>query len=264
MIWLRFCLMMIVILHSIAVDCLPIASSPVNYLSTGRPQLHFSVPYGWMNDPNGFVEKDGKCHLFRFYRLASCPLVHPPSSPAAWNRSIRFNCANWFVGQKLKTSVRSTHGVWERWRQARARNQTRFVEIFLCLYNRALSQVLSTVRTARLATSISKLKCFRLSKILVCLSLSLASSSILVLHTDSERHHRTSKAYTSKRPAGQLYDFSEISENACKPFFSVAFISLIRLPFSPSSARPLPAARITFRSDVKRANDCTIFLHLRK
>lgn len=29
-----------------------------------RPQLHFSPPTGWMNDPNGIVYHDGVFHLF--------------------------------------------------------------------------------------------------------------------------------------------------------------------------------------------------------
>lgn len=29
-----------------------------------RPQLHFSPPGGWMNDPNGLVYHDGIFHLF--------------------------------------------------------------------------------------------------------------------------------------------------------------------------------------------------------
>lgn len=32
-----------------------------------RPQLHFSPPSGWMNDPNGIVYHDGLFHLFFQY-----------------------------------------------------------------------------------------------------------------------------------------------------------------------------------------------------
>ena len=32
-----------------------------------RPVFHFSVPIGWMNDPNGFSEYQGEHHLFFQY-----------------------------------------------------------------------------------------------------------------------------------------------------------------------------------------------------
>ena len=33
-------------------------------MSRGRPVLHFAPAQGWMNDPNGLVQWNGRVHLF--------------------------------------------------------------------------------------------------------------------------------------------------------------------------------------------------------
>lgn len=40
----------------------PISSE--SYDEQYRPQLHYSPPSGWINDPNGLVYHDGIYHLF--------------------------------------------------------------------------------------------------------------------------------------------------------------------------------------------------------
>ena len=37
---------------------------PPLYAEKYRPQLHFSAPQNWLNDPNGLVWNDGVFHLF--------------------------------------------------------------------------------------------------------------------------------------------------------------------------------------------------------
>lgn len=35
-----------------------------DYTEKYRPQFHYSVPTGWLNDPNGLIYHDGVYHLF--------------------------------------------------------------------------------------------------------------------------------------------------------------------------------------------------------
>lgn len=38
--------------------------SSASYDEKYRPQLHYSPPKGWINDPNGIIYHDGLYHLF--------------------------------------------------------------------------------------------------------------------------------------------------------------------------------------------------------
>lgn len=50
---------------------------PGNYTGALRPQIHFSPPQGFMNDPNGmFLDPTGVWHLY--YQCELCPLQWHP------------------------------------------------------------------------------------------------------------------------------------------------------------------------------------------
>ena len=62
-----------------------------------RPRYHFLPPSGWMNDPNGLIQWEGRYHLFYQYspEFGDVPPSHRTATLKHWGHAVSDDLVHW-------------------------------------------------------------------------------------------------------------------------------------------------------------------------
>ncbi|MDE2994105.1 MAG: glycoside hydrolase family 32 protein, partial [Chloroflexota bacterium] len=62
-----------------------------------RPRYHFLPPSGWMNDPNGLIQWEGRYHLFYQYspEFGDVPDSHRAATLKHWGHAVSDDLVHW-------------------------------------------------------------------------------------------------------------------------------------------------------------------------